>query len=105
MEKGKVLIFRGGWDGHEPKQVSARFARIMEKHGYSCRIYDDQEALKDLELVMAQDLIIPCWTRPFSSSKLKMVPMSSSSPATPQRRFPSPVTAIQRTGPWAAAFP
>ena len=36
MEKGKVLIFRGGWDGHEPKQVSARFARIMEKHGYSC---------------------------------------------------------------------
>ena len=50
MEKGKVLIFRGGWDGHEPKQVSARFARIMEKHGYSCRIYDDQEALKDPDL-------------------------------------------------------
>lgn len=61
-EKGNVLIFRGGWDGHEPVPVSERFARIMEKHGYSCRIYDDQEALKDLELVMAQDLIIPCWT-------------------------------------------
>ena len=62
MEKGRVLIFRGGWDGHEPQKVSERFARIMEDHGYSCRIYDDQEALSDLELVMAQDLIIPCGT-------------------------------------------
>ena len=27
----KVLIFQGGWDGHEPKLVSARFAKLMEE--------------------------------------------------------------------------
>ena len=30
----KVLIFQGGWDGHEPKAVSARFARLLEDKGY-----------------------------------------------------------------------
>lgn len=58
----KVLIFQGGWEGHEPVQVSARFARIMEKHGYTCEIHSDQEALLDEGHVMEMDLIIPCWT-------------------------------------------
>ena len=58
----KVLIFQGGWEGHEPVQVSARFARIMEKHGYTCEIHSDQEALLDEGRVMEMDLIIPCWT-------------------------------------------
>lgn len=58
----KVLIFQGGWDGHEPELVAARFAGIMEKHGYSCEVHPDQEALLDLDHVMEMDLIIPCWT-------------------------------------------
>ena len=58
----KVLIFQGGWDGHEPVQVAARFARIMEKHGYVCEIHGDQEALLDAGHLMEMDLIIPCWT-------------------------------------------
>ena len=58
----KVLIFKGGWDGHEPDLIAERFAGIMEKNGYSCVIYDNQEVMLDLELVMNQDLIIPCWT-------------------------------------------
>ncbi|MCI8926937.1 MAG: hypothetical protein HFI96_04340 [Lachnospiraceae bacterium] len=58
----KVLIFQGGWDGHEPAQVAARFARIMEKHGYVCEIHGDQEALLDTGHLMEMDLIIPCWT-------------------------------------------
>ena len=58
----KVLIFKGGWDGHEPDLIAERFAGIMEKNGYSCVIYDNQEVMLDLELVMSQDLIIPCWT-------------------------------------------
>ncbi len=58
----KVLIFKGGWDGHEPDQVAARFAGIMKKNGYSCEVHSDQEALKDLDFLMGLDLIIPCWT-------------------------------------------
>lgn len=58
----KVIIFEGGWDGHEPKQVAARFKRLMEKHGYEAEVHSSQEVLGDLDKLMAADLIIPCWT-------------------------------------------
>ena len=61
MEK-KVLIFQGGWDGHEPKLVSKRFAAILERNGYHVDIYDNQDCLADLEELKKLDLIIPCWT-------------------------------------------
>ena len=43
MTEKNVLIFQGGWDGHEPVKVAARFAKLMEKNGYTCKIYDNQE--------------------------------------------------------------
>ena len=58
----KVLIFEGGWDGHEPKLVSARFGRLMEQAGYQVDIVHDQQCLEDMETLMTYDLIIPCWT-------------------------------------------
>ena len=58
----KVLIFQGGWDGHEPDKVAQRFGKILEKHGYTCTISDTQEVLADLDMLMGLDLIIPCWT-------------------------------------------
>ena len=48
----KVLIFEGGWDGHEPKLVSARFGRLMEQAGYQVDIVHDQQYLEDLETLM-----------------------------------------------------
>ena len=62
MTEKKVLIFQGGWDGHEPKLTSKRFARLMEKHGYSCEIVDSQDRLGDGEYLKALDLIVACWT-------------------------------------------
>lgn len=63
MESGrKVLIFKGGWDGHEPDLVADRFAALMRNHGYTCEIHDNQEVLADLDLLMGMDLIVPCWT-------------------------------------------
>ena len=29
MTEKNVLIFQGGWDGHEPVKVAARFAKLM----------------------------------------------------------------------------
>ncbi len=58
----KVLIFQGGWDGHEPAQVARRFAGIMTKYGYACEIHSNQDILLDQAYLMDMDLIIPCWT-------------------------------------------
>ncbi len=58
----KVLIFQGGWDGHEPKLTSKRFAAMLARHGYACTITDTLEALDDAETLMGLDLIVACWT-------------------------------------------
>ena len=58
----KALIFRGGWDGHEPNLVSVRFAKLLAAHDFSVEISDTQDVLGDLDYLMGLDLIIPCWT-------------------------------------------
>lgn len=58
----KALIFQGGWDGHEPKLVSKRFADILRRNGYEVEITDTLDTLLDRDYLMSLDLIIPCWT-------------------------------------------
>lgn len=58
----KVLILKGGWDGHQPELVSKRFAGIMERNGYQVEISDTLDSLADLDKLMGLDLIIACWT-------------------------------------------
>jgi type 1 glutamine amidotransferase len=58
----KVLIVQGGWDGHEPKQVSARFKDMMEAEGFEATVYDDLDCLKDESVLKELNLIIPIWT-------------------------------------------
>jgi hypothetical protein len=58
----KALIFQGGWDGHEPKLVSARFANTLEKHGFDAKIIDSLEPLADADELLTLDLIVACWT-------------------------------------------
>ncbi|MGI5899474.1 MAG: ThuA domain-containing protein [Christensenellales bacterium] len=58
-----VLLLQGGWLGHEPVETSARFAKIMEKNGYSAKIVENLEPLNDLDYLMSLDLIVMCWTQ------------------------------------------
>lgn len=58
----KVLIYQGGWDGHEPKQTSARFGRLMEEEGYAVEIFDSLDCLADYEKLLEYHLIVGCWT-------------------------------------------
>ncbi len=58
----RALIFQGGWDGHEPKLVSARFAKLLEKNSFSVEVSDTLDCLADLEKLMALDLLVACWT-------------------------------------------
>ena len=45
----KAWIFQGGWDGHEPKLTSVRFADMLTKNGYETQIFDTLDPLGDLE--------------------------------------------------------
>lgn len=58
----KALIFQGGWDGHEPKLTSKRFAGMLEKNGIQAEIYDDHSCFADFEKLLTYDLIVACWT-------------------------------------------
>ena len=58
----KALIFWGGWMGHQPDLVAARFAAMLEEEGFEVRVEDNQECLNDLEYLKSLDLIVPCWT-------------------------------------------
>jgi type 1 glutamine amidotransferase len=58
----KALIFWGGWMGHQPDLVAARFAAMLEEEGFEVRVEDNQECLNDPEYLKSLDLIVPCWT-------------------------------------------
>lgn len=58
----KALIFYGGWDGHEPKPVSEKLGKMLQKNGYNVKITDSMEILGDIDYLMSLDLIVPCWT-------------------------------------------
>ena len=58
----KALIFWGGWMGHQPDLVAARFAKMLEEEGFEVRVEDNQECLADAEYLKSLDLIVPCWT-------------------------------------------
>jgi type 1 glutamine amidotransferase len=58
----KALIFQGGWDGHEPKLTSKRFAGMLEEEGYQAEISGSLDCLASLEKLKELDLIFACWT-------------------------------------------
>ena len=58
----KAWIFQGGWDGHEPKQTSERFAGMPRRNGFGVEIFDSLDPLGNLDALMALDLMVFCWT-------------------------------------------
>ncbi len=57
-----VLIVQGGWDGHEPVQVSEVFKKMLEENGFSVEISDTLDSFLDAEKLKALHLIVPVWT-------------------------------------------
>lgn len=58
----KVLIFYGGWEGHEPVEVANCFKNMLEQDGYKVVMSDTLECLNDLVQLKTYSLIIPVWT-------------------------------------------
>ncbi len=58
----KALIVRGGWDGHEPLQVSDILAKSLRENGFEVEISETLDAFLDVEKLKGLDLIVPEWT-------------------------------------------
>ena len=54
----KALLFFGGWDGHQPDAVSARFERLLQKHGFETERVGGTACLDDREKLTLYDLIV-----------------------------------------------
>lgn len=57
----KALVFRGGWEGHDPVESSDIVAAELQKRQMTVDIFDDQECLLKRDLT-AYDVIVPVWT-------------------------------------------
>ncbi|MCL6458765.1 MAG: ThuA domain-containing protein [Gorillibacterium sp.] len=58
----KALIVRGGWDGHQPIEVSEVFAGILKTEGFEVEISDTLDSYNDVEKLLGLSLIVPVWT-------------------------------------------
>ncbi len=58
----KALIVYGGWDGHQPKEVSEIFERELKANGFEVTRSDKLDPLADEEALKKLDLIMPLWT-------------------------------------------
>lgn len=58
----KALIVRGGWEGHQPVQVSELFRGILEENGFEVEVSDTLQTFEDAGKLKSLDLIIPVWT-------------------------------------------
>ena len=54
----KVLLVKGGWDGHQPNEVTEVFNRMLKDEGFETTVSDTLESFRDLEYLKTFDLIV-----------------------------------------------
>lgn len=57
-----ALIVQGGWEGHEPKEVSEILAQALGENGFQAEVFDALDVFEDRERLGKLDLIVPIWT-------------------------------------------
>ena len=57
-----VLIFRGGWNGHNPVETSDIIGGRLREHGLHVDIFDTQDCLLDPDFKSKYNLVVPVWT-------------------------------------------
>jgi len=58
----KVLFIYGGWEGHQPKETSEIFIRILSDEGFDIEVSTTLNSLLDVEKLKEKDLIVINWT-------------------------------------------
>ena len=57
-----VLVVYGGWDGHQPKACTERYAAWMKTRGFRVTIKDSMDIYTDAKAMKKFDLVVPAWT-------------------------------------------
>lgn len=58
----RALIFRGGWEGHNPVECSEIVAGRLRAAGVEVDLYDTKSCLLDPDFKTKYNLIVPVWT-------------------------------------------
>ena len=58
----KAMIVRGGWNGHQPKEVAQIFHDLLKREKFDVEVSDTLDAFLDGAKLLALDLIVPNWT-------------------------------------------
>lgn len=58
----RALIVRGGWDGHQPVEVSQVFEKLLKEEGFEVEIFEDLNVFESLENIKKYSLIVPVYT-------------------------------------------
>lgn len=58
----KILMVWGGWEGHEPKQVTYKLKEKLDELGAIVTVSDSLGVYTNKELMASVDLIIQAWT-------------------------------------------
>ncbi len=58
----KALIVWGGWDGHQPEQVSNILEAVLKDEGFEVLRHDKLAPLHDAALLDTLSLVVPIWT-------------------------------------------
>lgn len=58
----QALIVQGGWEGHEPRQVSQVLAQALTDNGFQVEVSNTLDTFRDQEAMQKLSLIVPVWT-------------------------------------------
>jgi uncharacterized protein len=58
----RVLVVRGGWEGHHPQVTTDSFLPFLRAHGYRTTVRDSLDAYLDDDLLAGTDLVVQCWS-------------------------------------------
>lgn len=58
----RVLVVRGGWDGHVPVAATDLFLPFLRGQGFAIEISDTLDVYTDAARMAATDLVVQCWS-------------------------------------------
>jgi len=58
----RALIVWGGWDGHQPEQVSKIFEKVLISEGFIVERHNSLAPMQDEKLLDTLNLVVPIWT-------------------------------------------